>query len=377
MHIQHELADIWIADDGQQQTAYAYGGTRTVPADTSDADAIALLHHLLTSESLVKNRLIDLALREGALGRLSAQTPAGFATSSVGGARCVIRPRDNTTAAILADPSRPDFGDFAAAIFAATGAALNRIGGRVLLTPDFGRYAGLADLLLQHTPFVLGIRCERGGCGGKSSYSATGVLAVLDALRPDWGQPVTLIGAAGALGSAVLSGLAPRGATDLAVADIAYEGGAEPAPPAYARLPARFGAFSEPCLRRGGLLIATTVGHELERSAWELLPAGSTLALAHNLALPPGEQGLALAAHLLAHGVHVLPGQLLTLGGALTARLEWFARQADPDSPFDKELAHTVVYQVSAWLADAVAREAAASGATPLATLSRMAGLAQ
>ena len=84
---------------------------------------------------------------------------------------------------------------------------LNQQGGKIKLTPDFGRFAGLADMLYQFTPHSLGIRCEEGGCGGKSSYSATGIISAIETLgfSQQKNIPVTLIGAAGAMGIDVLN----------------------------------------------------------------------------------------------------------------------------------------------------------------------------
>src|ERR1700692_5014242 len=104
--------------------------------------------------------------------------------------------------------------------------------------------------------------------------------------------------------------------------------------------------LTDHCLRRGGAIIATTVGKELEHSHWELIPSNTKLLLAHNLSVPDGSEGTALMRSIEKQGVFALPGQLLTLGGALTSRLEWFWRQSRPEQPFDKQLAHAVVGDV-------------------------------
>jgi hypothetical protein len=70
------------------------------------------------------------------------------------------------------------------------------------------------------------------------------------------------------------------------------------------------------------------------------IPVGSVLVLAQNLSLPWGEEGTLLAQRLQDKSVTCVPGQILTFGGALTLRLEWFWRVSNSGIPFDKPLAH-------------------------------------
>jgi hypothetical protein len=77
------------------------------------------------------------------------------------------------------------------------------------------------------------------------------------------------------------------------------------------------------------------------------------LLLAHNQAFPPGRRGRALAEYLQSRGVKTIPGQLLTLGGALTTRLEWYSRQAGVEH-FPKQLAHETVAEVTKHLMERI-----------------------
>jgi glutamate dehydrogenase/leucine dehydrogenase len=72
-----------------------------------------------------------------------------------------------------------------------------------------------------------------------------------------------------------------------------------------------------------------------------------------------------LTRNIAEQGVFALPGQLLTLGGALTSRLEWFWRQSRPEQPFDKQLAHTVVAEVVKFTVATVMQLAEEQGQTP------------
>jgi hypothetical protein len=150
------------------------------------------------------------------------------------------------------------------------------------------------------------------------------------------------------MGSGVLVRLVGVGAPGLVACDLAYDSPSSDSvePPWCPTLRAEAGRFTDACLSRGGLIVATTIGHELARSSFDKIPAGTALLLAHNLALPEGDPGIELARHLAGRGVLVIPGQVLTLGGALTARLEWYWRQRTPVTPFDKALAHRVVGRV-------------------------------
>lgn len=369
-------ADVWVATDNQPGVNYAYGGTRMVDPDMPDRAVSQMLARLMHAESALKNRLINNALRQQALDQTLAQrVPQGFMGSSVSGARCIIRPRSQALLPILNDPRHPDFEPTISEIFAEIGTLLNQQAGQIKLTPDFGRFAGLADQLAQFTPHVLGIRCEDGGCGGKSSYSATGIIAALETLGvTSTSHPaITLIGSAGAMGSHVLDYCLAQDYADIAVCDLAYEQGAARPPAQTSLLPSEAHMFTAPCLTRGGVIVATTVGHELEHSEWQRLPAGTILLLAHNLAIPEGAAGLQLMQRLADQGVLALPGQLLTLGGALTSRVEWFWRQTQPGQPFDKQLAHLVVRSVVSYLVAETLRLAEATSLTPYAAMLRYA----
>ncbi|QNP68115.1 hypothetical protein IAG44_00595 [Streptomyces roseirectus] len=342
-----EPADAWVAWDGDESKDYAYGGCRLVGWRDRMEDVVGVLCSLMHTESAYKNVLINEALRAGAVDDLATALPPGFRDSTVGGGRCVIRPADARYAEILSHPEHPEFRSTVHQVFAALGDLLNEREGRIKLTPDFGKYAGVADLLHEHTPHVLGVHCDAGGCGGKSSYSATGVTAahhvladegVIDAPR------TTLIGSAGAMGEDVLTYLQDQGG-ELAVCDLKYDAGHEAAPDDVRLLPSVSGRFTDEALASGGTVIATTWGNELEHSNLTALAPGTVLLLAHNLAIPSGAGGKELMAEVARADVLALPGQLLTLGGALTSRLEWFSRQSGT-TVFDKPLAHRVVSRV-------------------------------
>lgn len=366
--LEHSQADIWIISDSDKSAMYAYGGTRIIDYEMCDADVHCLLKRLLFSESTLKNRLINEAIRRGVLSAHTKRIPDGLDESYVSGARCIIRPRTADIAAILSNHRHKEFDGLVAGIFATIGEFLNQQNGRIKLTPDFGRYAGLADILFRYTPHVLGIRCEQGGCGGKSSYSSTGIVASLKTIgiEDQKRTPITLIGSAGALGSDMVDYFTNQGFSNLVVCDLAYDHSCTDifAPSYLPVLPSRAKSFTAPCLQRGGFIIATTVGQELENSPWQLIPSGSILALAHNLAIPQGATGSNLVRALTNQGVLILPGQLLTLGGALTSRIEWFWRQSNPDRAFDKPLAHAIVRDVVSLLTIEVQKIAKTAGVT-------------
>jgi hypothetical protein len=350
--IAHPLADIWIGRVKDKTFDYTYGGTRMVEPHTDDETVLATLTDLATNESLFKNLLINKAIADGALELLSHRLPDGFNESRVGGARCIIRPRTRQTQEIWNDPTSENFTAYIRPIFAAIGDFLNSQEGYLKLTPDFGRYASLSDMLREFTPHVLGIACEIGGCGGKTSYSTTGVSAAFEHFRFSRDIPVTIIGSDGAMGSEFHDYIKRQGHSDVAVCDLSYEQEVSRAPRTDAtQVPARAGTFTREALSRGGVIVATTWGRELQNCDISALLPGTRFLLAHNLSIPPGRQGVGLTQRVAERGVTALPGQMLTLGGALTTRLEWFWRQSRPDQPFDKPLAHDVVRTVvSHWV---------------------------
>lgn len=364
----HDYADVWIATDHQPSANYSYGGTRMVDSRMNDEAVQQLLERLMLYESALKNQLINNALTQGILHKYEERLSADFLQSRVGGARCLIRPNSLQIAAILQSPDHPAFQATIEPIFSKIGEVLNRREGKIKLTPDFGHFANLSNVLYQFTPHVLGISCAVGGCGGKTSYTSTGVIAAMEMLgcHKDKTTPVTLIGAAGAMGSDILNHLQCEGFSDIAVCDIAYEANLSSPPPApIITLPSEKSMFTDHCLRRGGVIIATTVGKELEHSHWELIPPDTKLLLAHNLSVPEGPAGTALMRSIEKQGVFALPGQLLTLGGALTSRLEWFWRQSQQEQPFDKQLAHAVVADVVSFTVADVVELAEKQGQTP------------
>jgi hypothetical protein len=372
--IEHPLADVWIGRVKETNFDYTYGGTRMVAHSTDDDSAVAMLHELATTESLLKNLLINSALEEGALDSFGERLPEGFVESRVGGARCIIRPRHAQTGAFWDDPDHPDFITSISSVFAEMGNYLNEQEGYIKLTPDFGRYASLSNLLREFTPHVLGISCEVGGCGGKTSYTTTGVVTAFEHFQFPPDTPVTVIGSDGAMGTEFLEYVTGAGFRDIAVSDIAYQRENTPAPwpSGLRKMTAELGTFTSDCLSRGGVIVATTWGRELQNSDLSALVPRAHLLLAHNLSIPDGRRGVELARRLTAREVTTLPGQILTLGGALTTRLEWFWRQARPTQPFDKPLAHDVVRAVVGHWTDTSLRHADNHGITPYEAMGLM-----
>ena len=343
-----DLADAWVAWDGDETKTYAYGGCRLVGWRTRYEDAIGMLASLMRNESGYKNTMINLAVEASALDGIADELPPGFLDARIGGGRCIIRPASQEVAYVLSDPQHPDFESTILAVFEPLGEMLNEQDGRVKLTPDFGKYAGVADMLHQFTPHVLGVHCDAGGCGGKASYSATGVTAAYETLTAEGlinSSDVTLIGSAGAMGTTVLADLLDRGDREVTICDLKYDDGSEEPPADLRRLGSVPGQFPDEALSRRNAMIATTWGGELERSNHELIGPGAVVLLAHNLAIPTGVDGLELIRQVSRPDVLVIPGQVLTLGGALTSRLEWFSRQAGIET-FDKPQAHEVVRRV-------------------------------
>jgi hypothetical protein len=176
------------------------------------------------------------------------------------------------------------------------------------------------------------------------------------------------------MGSIVLRHFLARETEDLVVCDLVHDLPApQPVPRGCRHTVSCEGCFTDTCLARGGVIVATTVGDELEASRWWLLPRGTVLFLAHNLALPRGERGVLLARSLAENGVLLIPGQVLTLGGALTARLEWFWRQIPEKPAFDKGLAHEVVRRVVSHLTAAMLGLAKSASVTPYDAMLRLA----
>ncbi|MBC1241445.1 hypothetical protein [Nostoc sp. 2RC] len=356
IEIVHDYADIYITCDKQPDADYFYGGTRIVSWDAELSQIDTALKRLMFYESKIKNQLINIAIRNNLLSSYVEQLPKGFIESIVGGARCIIKPRNQEIATILNNRDRIEFNAVISKIFQSIGQVLNKENGRIKLTPDFGRFADLSDTLAKFTPHVLGVSAKDGGCGGKSSYTTTGIITAFEQteISKQKETNLTLIGSAGELGSDMLRYFLRKEFNNIAVCDLAYETDNFPNSTQFSNitvLPSQRGKFTDTCLRQGGIIVTTTVGEELENSNWQIIPPGTFLLLAHNLAIPPSQEGIKLMQAIARLDIIAIPGQLLTLGGALTSRLEWYWRQSHPGQAFNKPLAHAIVRDVvSFWI---------------------------
>lgn len=351
------LADVFIGMSEDDCVDYHYGGTRLLPPDTTDSEATQTLLYLMTFESTVKNKLINLALAEGAVEDLSNMLPSGFVESKVSGGRCLIRPVDVIAYSVLSEAPGSAANEYALrSVLKPLGEELNTLGGRLKLTPDFGRYAGLADVLYLYTPHSLGIKCPDGGCGGKASYTATGVKQAIDVLSPQASASISLIGSCGAIGSDVLDSiLAQTRFSTIAVCDYKYDEDPDTYPVlgTTRHVASEKGRFAADSLK-ADVIVACTYGGELEQSPyWKLRPQ-SLMMLAHNIALSYNDKSAKVINWCDEHNVDLIPGQILTLGGSLTSRLEWFWRVGHPGIEFDKPLAHKVVSRVTSFLVERV-----------------------
>lgn len=170
-------------------------------------------------------------------------------------------------------------------------------------------------------------------------------------------RSVTLIGAEGACGKGVLEYLISNGYSDIAVCDLVYDkadkyGNISTPLEDVKHLKSEDGMFTDECLKREGLIIATTVGGELGNSDLSLLKDGVVFLLAHNEAVPQGIEGIRLIDGIVRDkNITIIPGQFLTFGGALTSRVEWFWRNSNPGVYFNKALAHqSVSLAVDYWM---------------------------
>ncbi|PWJ12165.1 hypothetical protein [Ruminococcus flavefaciens] len=352
--IDSKYAQLWVAERGQVENAdYYYGGTRTVPYDSTDKECENRISYLKNYESGLKNVFINDVIASGSLEKVKKDLPEGYIGSKVGGGRCIIRPKSKETYDIIMDTSHPRHCEIVDSMFRDLGEFLNDKNGEIKLTPDFGRFVGLADMLHKYTENVLGVKCEDGGCGGKASYTSTGIIEAIEYLGfgKDKSIPVTLVGSDGAVACAVLEYLINEKYTDIAVCDISYDTEERRQEAERLRalgikiLPAEYGKFTAPCLERGGLFIAVTVGGELLNSDLSVVKNGTTMLMAHNEVITVNEESLSAIDKLLEEkDIKIVPGQLLTFGGAMTSRLEWFFRRSHNEGEtFNKPVAHKVV----------------------------------
>lgn len=347
--IETENADLWVSKNASQKNVdYYYGGTRTVPLGSSDIEVWNRISYLKRYESGLKNILINDVISSGAFDIISDELPEGYLASRVGGGRCVILPKNQTASEILADPSDSRYHETIMPMFSELGDFLNQEGVNIKLTPDFGNFSGLADCLHKYTENVLGIACEESGCGGKSSYTSTGINQVALTLGVNKDDPITVIGCEGGCGKGCIDYFIENGYKNIAACDLKLNNNTE----RYAELekknvkiiPAEKGKLTNECLSRGGFIIVVTTGGELINSDVTEIKRGTYLLLAHNEAISADEKGISFA-EKVQNEQHccIVPGQILTFGGAMTSRLEWFFRCTHKGEYFPKQLAHKLV----------------------------------
>lgn len=363
------LADVWLAfRRDSKPNRPSYGGTRMIPFTSTDDEALTELKQLALYESHQKHGLINHILDAGRIPKdIKSETPGNFSSTRFSGGRCVFRCKTQQIADYLSCPETEEFNEISISIFEPVARRLNELGGKLYLTPDFGQNSKLADILWQFTPYVLGVDCSGGGCGGKSSYTVSGFIGAFDAVLQKFGLdflkgPVTLVGSAGAVGTGIREMLAQRRYENVAICDLQYDanpGIAEQhAEESWISLPSIRGKFTNDCLKRGGVFIAATWGNEFYASTWQKIPNNTIVLLAHNNCLPENDIGDRIVRELAARGVVVVPGQALTFGGAATSRLEKAHIEMFYDSHhpprtvpnFPKALAHKLVSVASSLL---------------------------
>ena len=422
----------------------SYGGTRAEPPLEEDPrqsrlNALDSLVRLAFYESHVKHKYLTKTVERGALDELissdgkimlhlTAQNEAqvdipkeypfsqDFLRLSFQGGRAIILAHNLEIHKVIVNPNHPQSYDIYSAIFSDVGAFLNgQLGafkvdvqgkiieqdafipaGALFITPDFGPNKKLADYLHEHTPQVLGVDASVGGGGGKAAYTVSGFLGAFDAASEhglfesnDRQLPITLIGAAGAMGSDTAKRLATRGFENVLVADIAYDyaqpveidqsTGEKLVPileseryrtqgEPFQRIPGSWDiALAKPkqftnealsgldCLTPR-VIIAMTFGKALENSNFDAIPNYSTILLAENWSLPPGSKGMSIMRRLKQRRIVAIPGQVITPGGAGNSKVEIFFRatmnggipkatklQEKPVYP--KRLGHEIVYR--------------------------------
>lgn len=438
---------------------FAYGGSRLAKCldDETTAKDIAIrsVNFLALAESHLKHAIINKAIKDGALDRLidfstnrlltslkaenilqedvnaGYALPKGYLDLNIRGSRCIVLPENLEIEEILKDPKHPRFYEIADVVFKKIGGFLNGLEaaslidtqghildhvkikkGEINLTPDFGRFAEIADILNKFTPQVLCVNSNAGGSNGKAGYTVSGFLAGWQAcvenglcsFSPEE-TDITFIGSAGALGELITDYLKSLNFKKVRLCDLQYKlneivrinqendlekldikeytktgeqtftivtltdkeivinlkdklirlrnGGYQALLSDWSVLPAVEGMYTDEALRESsGVILSTAFGREIENSNLHLIPSGTLFLAAHNIAINLGENGLKIVKELSERNVTFVPGQVLTLGGALTSRLEacfraehkiFKANEGKNTIMFPKRLGHEIV----------------------------------
>ncbi len=444
------------------KTNFAYGGSRLADflenVVEGEKRAIKSVNFLALAESHMKHVIINKAVEEGALNNLidpathklltslkadnnlqidieaGYKLPERYLDLKIRGSRCIILPESEEIENILKNTKHPRFYEIADIVLKKIANFLNGIDlasvidsqgnlideakinkGEINLTPDFGRFSEIADILNKFTPQVLCVNASAGGCCGKVAYTVTGILAGwkacvdnnLCSFIPEE-TDITFIGSAGALGEVISEYLKDLNFQKIKLCDLQYkldeiitinretdlkklqikeyiknndgsfvittitnrivrvnlkdklirlvDGGYQAMLSSWEVIPAIEGMYTDEALNcNGGIIISTAFGREIEHSNCHLIPSGTLFLAAHNIAVRLGKSGLKMLMDLDAQGVVFVPGQVLTLGGALTSRLEACyrsehkiikANEGKNSNIFPKKLAHEIVKNI-------------------------------
>jgi hypothetical protein len=287
--------------------------------------------------------------------------------------------------------------------------------GKINITPDFGRFAATSNMLNKYTPQVLCVNTEAGGSNGKVAYTVTGILAGLQACIDNKlcsfnseKTKITFIGSAGALGEVIVEYLREKKFQHVTLCDLQYDLKEQIAindesdldklkiknyvkhndssyiittltdkkikvllkdklvkltndnyqviPNCWKIIPAVEGKYTDEALTQDSeIILSTAVGKEIENSNYHLIHSGTLFLAAHNMAISLGSKGLKIVKDLAKQNVICVPGQVLTLGGALTSRLEACHRaehkiiksnEGKNIVTFPKRLAHEIVKDI-------------------------------
>jgi glutamate dehydrogenase/leucine dehydrogenase len=327
--------------------------------------AIDNVKRLSMTASSWKNWLINHAIKDGALEKLSAHSKLILPNTvwdrrEIYGGRIVVIPYDNNyhnipIETILKDAEHPLFDEVSAPVYATIGDFLNKLKGQLKATPDFGPNASTADKLHKFTNYVLGIHPSKNGSGGKSEYSIVSILTALKLFGLNREQSlkdttITVIGSAGALGTGILEYLEEQQFSNVLLCDLQYaQHPPKNLPEGWKVTEAVAGRFTDECLQRNGKpawLITAAYGNEMLASNWQSVPQNSIWIAAQNNDIPEKIAGLEFATKLQTAGIKHLPGQILTLGGTKASWIEWCCRSNN--APFNKEAAYESVELVTA-----------------------------
>jgi len=345
---------LFVADTHISPIDWGYAGARKLNVLSVDEGIKQILELGIDSSgrklALLKN------FKERVLKELSEkekqELPSTFLTNTPNhpGCRVGIIPKNRLYCESLSSPYHPQFHVVINEIYEKVALFLNTYFNHSFkITPDFGSFTKVADIINVYTPDCLTISQKHGGLN-KSRCTAAGFIGGIHVIGNyfnclDHATPINVIGAGGALGTVMMEWLREKGYCNVTLCDLRFDAALDcptqtflPQLPSGWKIVKSSKGIPKAMQERGGLIVCFAYENELRNSNLSHFKPGTVLVFGQNHSLPPGEEGKQLVKTLAEQNVTVFDGSSTTVGGSASSVIEWDYRTDNPGQPMSEKV---------------------------------------